>query len=815
MDKKVELLLNKFKDDVIMIDALYQWASNPTAKTAFTNRHYQYHYEINSNIQKRYLLDNEKATEVRNKLIEEIGNAGLDYRGHTEISEQIEERINEAYGDVLRKNVLERIKDASEEEKYMVWLYCKTKLWTHQYSDSDGRISANFKATFDIEISHNPIELLIKIGLINKLNYISSSGNSRDEYQLPQYLATLISEIDNYISLPELPDYKKYIDALFDKRIFNPIILLNELLPTGYFRQINELHGEIIPHPFIIVKSGNCVAINLRIYESFKEYFLERKAKEIKTMQEIIDKSITHLYDNHYPSLSKEPKEESEMFGASSLWLINTYDKSLAETEVLIILAPYLTGKELEHLKANYSQKIVVIILTLMSIPDLCQLYKAIYFAPLSESKLHWTILDFYKEKLNELVINDKPLLVNELCQVIKEKLNIPSKSTSPVLSVESEKKIEPSIESETKEKKDRSTALPINVFLGHSLDNTRIFWQPGRLNNGHSIIIGGSGAGKTETIRCIASELDNQGYPVLMIDFHGDMGCESSNMVTYTIKEGCEYYFNPLELNQKFKDITPLRATSDFVDSMSINCPTLGIQQRHVLQEIIKNAYSNTGITREIETWNKELDFMKIENEIKSNENNTIHALNAYFSKIFNYGIFSGNKKISMGEILKGGITHLNLNPLPKSLRALYADLFLRKLYYSLQALEGIPHDNIMDKDKFRIFVIVDEAKLLVSEKQGVKAVLNEYATEMRKFGVGLILASQLISHFTDEILSNIAVKLCMKAENSEQARKNNKFFGVSEKEIIDLGQGEGILIIGEEKVKLKIVPTWEREKE
>lgn len=354
---------------------------------------------------------------------------------------------------------------------------------------------------------------------------------------------------------------------------------------------------------------------------------------------------------------------------------------------------------------------------------------------------------------------------------------------------------------------KAKETTDAIKVFLEDD-----VFWEPGSLNNGHFILIGGSGAGKTETIRCVASELDKQGYPALMIDFHGDMACENCNIKTYEMKESGEYYFNPLELDPQFEEITPLRATSDFVDAIFINFPGLGIQQRGDLKEIIKKSYNRVGITSKKETWSGEIEFEGIENEIKFSEDKTTQTLNAYLNDIFDYELFSGSEKISIGNILEGGITHLNLKPLPETLRFLFADLFMRKLYYSLQSLGEIPRGDITDKERFRLFVIVDEAKMLVSEKQGIKAVLNKYATELRKFGVGLILASQLITHFTDEILSNIAVKLCMKAENKEQARKNNKFFGVGENEIINLEQGEGILIIGEDKIKVKIVPSWER---
>jgi len=348
-----------------------------------------------------------------------------------------------------------------------------------------------------------------------------------------------------------------------------------------------------------------------------------------------------------------------------------------------------------------------------------------------------------------------------------------------------------------------------IKVLLGDD-----VFWKPGSLNNGHFIIIGGSGAGKTETIRCIASELEKQKYPVLMIDFHGDMACKNCNMETYEMKEDSKYYFNPLELDPKFKEITPLRANSDFVDAMLINFPNLGIQQKDDLRDIIKKSYDEVGITTKKETWNKELKFKDIENKIKRSEDKTTQTLKAYLADVFDYELFSGSEKLSVGDILEGGVTHLNLKLLPESLRSLFADLFLRKLYYTVMAMGDIPKGTgIPDKEKFRLFVIVDEAKLLVSEKQGTKAVLNKYATDLRKYGVGLILASQLIAHFTNEIPSNIAVKLCMKAESKKQAKENNKYFEVGETEIQNLKQGEGILIGNcPESVKIKIKPTWKR---
>ena len=348
-------------------------------------------------------------------------------------------------------------------------------------------------------------------------------------------------------------------------------------------------------------------------------------------------------------------------------------------------------------------------------------------------------------------------------------------------------------------------------IFLGYSPQHEQIYWQPGKSNNGHLLIVGGSGAGKTELIRCIAKELVSHKFPVLMIDFHGDMSPDKTVVQTYDIHEASQYYFNPLEIDTKFPDITPLRAEYDFLDAMLINFPNLGIQQRDNIADIIEQGYKQQGITISPDTWSNELPFAFIQNEILNSDDKERQSLSAYFRGIFDYQLFSGTKKFSVGEVLNVGISHINLKLLPESLRALYADLFLRKLYYTLQTLGEIPRGDIPDNQRYRIFVIVDEAKLLVSERQGVKAVLNKYATEMRKCGVGLILASQL-SHFNDEILANIASKICMNAENMNQAKTNGKLFDIPEKVLINLEPGQCYLKTKAGLTELQVSPSWKR---
>ncbi len=364
------------------------------------------------------------------------------------------------------------------------------------------------------------------------------------------------------------------------------------------------------------------------------------------------------------------------------------------------------------------------------------------------------------------------------------------------------------SVENQTNVDKDK-----LRVFLGYTDDNEQVFWEPGKLLNGHSIIVGSSGAGKTETIRCLASELARQDFPVLLIDFHGDMSFQGCDITTYDIEETTPYYFNPLELNSKFKDNTRNKVIYDFMDTISINYPQIGNQQKSGFIDIIKDAYDEFGITDNPETWNNELPFEYILEGLKKKD----ASLMGHIRKIFDFNLFSGSKKISIENIFSNKVTHFNLKPLPESIRFIYADLLLRKVFYTLQSLGEIPRGNIKDKDKFRLFVFVDETKLLLEKKQEEKAVLNKYATEIRKYGVGLILASQIITHFDDEILNNVATKLCMRPGNKKEAQRNSKFFNVKEETLLNLSQGKGILLTSQKDgidniKKLQIVPSWER---
>jgi hypothetical protein len=797
MREKVKSLLTTASRDVIMLDALHQWASAPTGYTAVHRGFPPDHTLIMSNLMVRYDLSPDAAERIYERLQIEVKASGFSFSdGYLEAEPAIKKYFAETA--LLRRETEMRLSVAEEKDQRIAWLFCREKenfaVWPHSrdhhiYHEKMKRFLALLNATFGISAEEDEVlHALIRLGFINELQWVHVSAShegARRENELvfPAYLHDTAARIDDHVHLPDPPDSLVYLNDLFYQGRGEALMSLEEILEKGWAMQ-NEIGEGVSLHPGIVGRRAGVLAVSARLHQQvYADLRMRKEAVSAGTVERV--RQALDLICSPSSLLSCK---EIDSIGGMKIWHITPESEPSGEPETYIILTPWITRNGMERLKGITAPACIILITTMLRVTRVEEMYAEVFSKDLRHERIQsWILIEYASSGVNGKVFLETPAFYEKMMAF----LNAPI--SPPVLSEE------------------RTSHL--SVFLGTSTTGGSVSWSPGALQNGHFIIIGGAGAGKTETIRCIAAELEKKQFPVLMIDFHGDMATDTDALQTYQIREEAGYYFNPLELDPAFGDITPLRATSDFVDAMYINFPSLGIQQKEQLKRLIREAYRRAGIRAEKSTWLRELDFMELEEALMTSDNRTAQTLRAYLDDIFEYQLFSGTQKISMHEILTGvGITRLDLRALPESLRFLFADLFLRKMYYSLQAMGEIPWHHATDPERFRLFVIVDEAKLLASEKQGIKAVLNKYTSELRKFGVGLILASQMPSHFPQEILANIEAKLCMRAQNQEQARRNSKYFGVPADEVLKLRQGEGILMVGNEKVRVKITPTWER---
>ena len=118
-----------------------------------------------------------------------------------------------------------------------------------------------------------------------------------------------------------------------------------------------------------------------------------------------------------------------------------------------------------------------------------------------------------------------------------------------------------------------------------------------------------------------------------------------------------------------------------------------------------------------------------------------------------------------------------LDLSRLSDEVRYITAETLLRKIFRVLRLKGPIPVQPQSDHERFRLFVAIDEAKILSTgggDPDSPDRVLNLLFTEARKFGLGMILASQMSDHFGSEVKANAATWLVMKPMDIREARKN-----------------------------------------
>lgn len=221
--EKVKRLIGKIGKDIIILDALYQWAATPTGYTAIGNGFYPDHSLIKGNLKIRYSISNKEAEEIYDRLKWIIESVGLDFRkGFLEVEDKINEYFEQ--NPVLCDGTLKRLSLARDKEKYNVWLFCKVKdnyFLRPEYHPR--RFQALLNLIFDTDTEPQEyLPTLIRVGFLNELEWIGSKyryDNSKKEnlFVFPKYLGAIAEKIDEYITLPSLPDFNVFINTLFDR----------------------------------------------------------------------------------------------------------------------------------------------------------------------------------------------------------------------------------------------------------------------------------------------------------------------------------------------------------------------------------------------------------------------------------------------------------------------------------------------------------------------------------------------------------------------------------------------------------------------
>ncbi|MCY3410675.1 MAG: ATP-binding protein [Candidatus Heimdallarchaeota archaeon] len=351
--------------------------------------------------------------------------------------------------------------------------------------------------------------------------------------------------------------------------------------------------------------------------------------------------------------------------------------------------------------------------------------------------------------------------------------------------------------------------------------DNKSLIWSPEELMNGIVTITGGSGSGKTQCLKLLASELEQHGIPCLIFDLHGDIDI---GIDTISLDYFGEYGINPMELTSKSHiDGGPIPHINRLMTQFSYAVKNkFSSTQSSWLRSILVFSYREFGIIQEDpETWDNTppdfkflMDVIKRPEEIIKNSGDqealraldnitksTKVAVENRLVSILEHPAFYSKKKVPI-EDLKEKSYRILLKPLNTiDMQFLASDTLIRHIF---EYFKSIGHVESGDP-KLRIFIIIDEVKVFTGFKGKINDpyhILNRIATEARKFGIGMILASQILAHFGRDIRSNAATKLILRTMDNDETKRCAKEMKIPLDKMASITKpGEGFILTSKDR--------------
>jgi len=139
-----------------------------------------------------------------------------------------------------------------------------------------------------------------------------------------------------------------------------------------------------------------------------------------------------------------------------------------------------------------------------------------------------------------------------------------------------------------------------------HEKKNTPARWDSTKVINGHILIVGKSGTGKTYTLRKILKQLlpQNEGkLRVHIFDVHGDIDIPGASSVKFS--ESTPYGFNPLWINPDPDFGGVRKRIQSLIATLNRTSRQLGTKQESCLRNILMDLYAANGfIDGQPRTW-------------------------------------------------------------------------------------------------------------------------------------------------------------------------------------------------------------------
>lgn len=367
--------------------------------------------------------------------------------------------------------------------------------------------------------------------------------------------------------------------------------------------------------------------------------------------------------------------------------------------------------------------------------------------------------------------------------------------------------------------------------------DSSAVVWDSTQVMNGHIILVGASGTGKTTRLRRFMSATIAFGarMPFDIIDPHGDMEIDGEDIAKFG--ETSPIGLNPLQVSDDPDRGGVRKRIRTFVEIINRTSRPLGPKQENVLTNLLVDLYAAHGFElSDADTWRLDIDRRQSRRgrkryptvtDLKQFTENKLMQMMTGTNGAAIAALEALNRHVkALARGLKranGGDFEVDISKLKENCRELYGE-YLDAIvtgeenidvlkYYSREVLQSVyericnlastglfkPNAPVLsrtvgarrydistlnsDEQKILVdilsesvfdrcrsdglraepsnFLVLDEAHKFVTDDSD--HILNVIQKEARKFGLGLILASQSLSHFPEDIIANAGTKLIL----------------------------------------------------
>jgi hypothetical protein len=286
-----------------------------------------------------------------------------------------------------------------------------------------------------------------------------------------------------------------------------------------------------------------------------------------------------------------------------------------------------------------------------------------------------------------------------------------------------------------------------IEVTLGQDRGGAAVTWRVGTKGSPHAFVIGIPGQGKSVTTRKIIRDFSRQGLPSLVFDFHGDMASEPpAGSVVLNAAEGLP--FSPFEPDVALG--RPINTTAWEIAEVVGYVAKLGeIQRNHVYRALqavyADHGWEGTSPGSSIPSMEEFAEALEAVETGSAGKN-----ARARLQPFTDFGLFKddadGRFRI-LTEERHGWVIDVSQLGL-EEVQRFAASFILRRVYREMFTW---PQDQTM-----KLAVVLDEAHRMARD-----VTLPKIMKEGRKYGVGVIVASQSAEDFHKDVLANAGTKI------------------------------------------------------